>query len=42
MEMNEHMKYWLDSSDDDFQAMTHLFKREFHNKCSDAFTKEDS
>lgn len=20
--------------------MTHLFKREFHHKCSDAFTKE--
>lgn len=27
MEMNEHMKYWLDSSDDDFQAMLHLFEK---------------
>jgi HEPN domain-containing protein len=24
MNINEHIQYWLDSSDDDFQAMIHL------------------
>jgi hypothetical protein len=27
MEVNEYIKYWIDSSDDDFQAMTHLFEK---------------
>lgn len=27
MRINEHIKYWIDSSDDDFQAMTHLFEK---------------
>ncbi|MCD4721016.1 MAG: HEPN domain-containing protein [Desulfobacula sp.] len=27
MKINEHIKYWIDSSDDDFQAMTHLFEK---------------
>ncbi len=27
MEVNEHIKYWINSSDDDFQAMTHLFEK---------------
>jgi len=27
MEMNEYMKYWVNSSDDDFQAMMHLFEK---------------
>ena len=70
MNINEQIKYWIDSSDDDFQAMIHLFekgnlilddnqkdildtisafnirgryddyKREFHKKCSNSFTKE--
>ncbi|MCK5164141.1 MAG: HEPN domain-containing protein [Desulfobacula sp.] len=27
MNINEHIKYWIDSSDDDFQAMIHLFEK---------------
>ncbi len=27
MEINEHIKYWIDSSEDDFQAMNHLFEK---------------
>lgn len=27
MRINEHIKYWIDSSDDDFQAMIHLFEK---------------
>ena len=27
MEMNEHTKYWINGSDDDFQAMIHLFEK---------------
>ena len=27
MKFNEHIKYWIDSSDDDFQAMNHLFEK---------------
>ena len=27
MRINEHIKYWSDSSDNDFQAMTHLFEK---------------
>ena len=27
MKINEHIKYWVDSSDDDFQAMIHLFEK---------------
>lgn len=27
MEINELIKFWIDSSDDDFQAMTHLFEK---------------
>ncbi len=27
MEMNEYMEFWMDSSDDDFQAMMHLFEK---------------
>jgi len=27
MKINEHIKYWIDSSDDDFQAMIHLFEK---------------
>ena len=27
MEANEYIKYWINSSDDDFQAMTHLFEK---------------
>jgi len=27
MRINENIKYWIDSSDDDFQAMTHLFEK---------------
>lgn len=27
MKINEQMKYWIKSSDDDFQAMTHLFEK---------------
>lgn len=27
MEINEHIKYWVDSSDDDFHAMIHLFEK---------------
>ncbi len=27
MEINEHTKYWSDSSDDDFQAMLYLFEK---------------
>jgi len=27
MKINEHIKYWIDSSDDDFQAMNHLFEK---------------
>jgi HEPN domain-containing protein len=31
MDINEHIKYWIDSSDDDFQAMTHLFEKGDYN-----------
>ena len=27
MNIKEHIKYWIDSSDDDFQAMIHLFEK---------------
>ncbi len=27
MKIHEHIKYWIDSSDDDFQAMIHLFEK---------------
>jgi len=27
MEINEHIKFWIDSSEDDFQAMNHLFEK---------------
>ena len=27
MKINEHIKYWIDSSDDDFKAMIHLFEK---------------
>ncbi len=27
MNINEHIQYWVDSSDDDFQAMIHLSEK---------------
>jgi HEPN domain-containing protein len=27
MNINEHIKYWIDSSDDDFKAMIHLLEK---------------
>ena len=27
MNIKEHIKYWINSSDDDFQAMMHLFEK---------------
>lgn len=27
MDIEEHIKYWIDSSDDDFKAMIHLFEK---------------
>ena len=27
MKISEHVKYWIDSSDDDFKAMIHLFEK---------------
>ena len=27
MEENEYIQYWIDSSDDDFKAMTHLLEK---------------
>ena len=33
MKINEHIKYWIDSFDDNY-------KREFYKKCSNTFTKE--